>query len=83
MEKKHEEKQKYELIMPTLLSCDVRRLRLPAQEAARRLLARPATLPRRGKSEEYFPQKHGGGVFHGTARRHLFAVKSTPLAARH
>jgi hypothetical protein len=40
------------------------------------------TLPRRGKSAEYLPQKHGIGVFRGTARRHAFAAKKPYLAAR-
>jgi hypothetical protein len=31
---------------------------------------------------EYFPQNHGGRVFHGTARRHASAVKKPRLAAR-
>jgi hypothetical protein len=31
---------------------------------------------------EYFPQKHGGRVFHGAARRHAFAVKKPRVAAR-
>jgi hypothetical protein len=37
------------------------------------------TLPRRGKSAEYFPQKHGIGVFRGTPRRHAFAAKNPAL----
>jgi hypothetical protein len=45
------------------------------------LLSTP-TLPRRGKSAEYFPQNHGGRVFHATARRHAFAVKKPRLVAR-
>jgi hypothetical protein len=40
------------------------------------------TLPPGGKSAEYFPQNHGGRVFHATARRHAFAVKKPRLAAR-
>jgi hypothetical protein len=40
------------------------------------------TLPRHGKSAEYFPQNHGGRVFPGTARRHAFAAKKPRLAAR-
>lgn len=40
------------------------------------------TLPRRGKSAEYFPQNHGGWVFRRTARRHAFAAKKPCLAAR-
>ena len=42
----------------------------------------PLTLPRRGKSGEFFPQNHGGRVFYGTARRHASAAKKTHLAAR-
>jgi hypothetical protein len=42
----------------------------------------PPTLPRDGKLTEYFPQKHGGRVFCGTARRHAFAAKKPRLAAR-
>jgi hypothetical protein len=38
------------------------------------------TLPRRGKLTEYFPQNHGGRVFHGTARRHASAAKKPRLA---
>jgi hypothetical protein len=41
-----------------------------------------ATLPRHGKSAEYFPQNHGNRAFRGTARRHAFAVKKPRLAAR-
>jgi hypothetical protein len=41
----------------------------------------PPTLPRRGKSAEYFPQNHGNRVFHGTAPRHAFAAKKPGLAA--
>jgi hypothetical protein len=40
------------------------------------------TLPRRVKFAEYFPQNHGGRVFHGTAHRHAFAAKKPRLAAR-
>jgi hypothetical protein len=40
-----------------------------------------ATLPRDGELTEYFPQNHGGGVFHGTARRHASAAKKPRLAA--
>jgi hypothetical protein len=40
------------------------------------------TLPRRGKSAEYFPQNHGGRVFTGDTRRHASAAKKTRSAAR-
>jgi hypothetical protein len=40
------------------------------------------TLPRDGKSAEYFPQNYGTCVFRGTARRHASAAKKPRLAAR-
>jgi hypothetical protein len=40
------------------------------------------TLPRDGKSAEYFPQNHGGRVFHGTARRHASAAKKHALCRK-
>jgi len=40
------------------------------------------TLPRDGKSAEYFSRNRGERVFHGSARRHAFAVKKPRLAAR-
>jgi hypothetical protein len=40
------------------------------------------TLPRGGKSTEYFPQNHGGRVFDGTARRHVSAAKKYPLCRK-
>jgi hypothetical protein len=40
------------------------------------------TLPRDGKSAEYFSQNHGGRVFCVTVRCHAFAAKKPCLAAR-
>jgi hypothetical protein len=40
------------------------------------------TLPRDGKSAEYFPQNYGGGVFRRTPRRHASAAKKYLLCRK-
>jgi hypothetical protein len=64
------------LALPTL------RTQLVCQKFKGIVIPASPTLPRGGKSAEYFPQNHGKRAFQGSARRHAFAVKKPRLAAR-
>jgi hypothetical protein len=64
------------LRLPTL------RTQLARHKSKRIVIHGLPTLPRRGKSAEYFPQNHGERVFHGTARRHAPAAKKYLLCRK-